>query len=56
MDIAKTCNQKISLTLIRIFNGWLCKMFGTVIANNIAVLKAKILSTTLQKYFDKRLE
>ena len=41
MDIAKKYNQKMSLTLInQNLGGWLCKTFGTVIANNTPVLGA----------------
>ena len=38
MDIAKKYNQKMSL--IRIFNGWLCKTLVTVNTDNAAVLEA----------------
>ena len=51
MKIAKKYNQKMSLTLIRIFNSQLCKTFVTVITNNIAMLKAYIPFTTLAKIF-----
>ena len=41
MDIAKkNTTKKCLLTLIKMFNGWLCKTFVTVITNSIAMHEA----------------